>query len=222
MRWLDVCGPPGVGKSTICDALWGPHAIEPGDVPPPPEWHDFCNEITRLFGVIQDHPSFVAAVRMNRRSLRKMAVVHGMYVQKPYIQTGFVQRGLGFGWRLQALGKPVEELYHFWRLMPVSLGVAFLDAPVAEIERRNHARERVAETAHENRAFMVELMQPAIAYAKEVLEDRGIFFRSFTTDARDAEAIRADIVGMADAAARDTAPLGSGHKIPVLSPPPWW
>lgn len=239
MRWLDVCGPPGVGKSTLCDPLWGPHDIPLSDVPPPPDWHDFCNEITRLFGVVQKHPSFVAAVRMNRRSLRKMAVVNSLE-GGPYIQTGFVQRGLGFGWRLVDMGKPVEELWHFFMLMPVSLGVAFLETNAEALASRNKAREQVKETAHENRAFMGPLMQPAIAFAQEVLDARGVPFTRIDTSGN-AEAARDRLVSFATDRHRQleselvcpataprymepryTTPFGFGRQAPVLSPPAWW
>ena len=239
MRWCDVAGPPGVGKSTLCDPLWGPHSIPLSDIPPPKEWHDFCNEVTRLFGVVREHPSFVAAVRMNRRSLRKMAAVNQME-GGPYVQTGFVQRGLGFGWRLADMGKPVEELWHFFRLMPASLGVVFLETSPEALAERNKAREQVKETAHENRAFMGPLMKPAIEFAQEVLDARGVPFIRIDTSG-DTEAARKRLVSFATDRHRRveheskipavaprymepgySAPFGFGRKAPVLSPPAWW
>jgi broad-specificity NMP kinase len=239
MQWVDVCGPPGVGKSTLCDPLWGPHDIVPEDIQPPVEWHDFCNEVTRLLGVVRDHPTFVAAVRMNRRSIRKMATVRSMEVDRPYIQTGFVQRGLGFGWRLQDMGKPVDELWHFFRLMPASLGVVFLEADAQEVADRNKAREGVKETAHENRAFMGPLMQPAIEFAKEVLDERDVPSIRIETSG-DIDTSRQRLVEfaeerIAEIAGRppsmrskymepcNPAALGyRGENAVVSSPPVWW
>lgn len=120
MLWVDVAGYPGSGKSTICDSLWHPHAFKIEDVPPPTHWHDFVSEVTRCLTLIRDHPTFVAAVRMNRRSMRKMAMVDGMRDERVYCQTGFVQRGLGFGWRMTDMGMDIRELEHFFRLMPLS------------------------------------------------------------------------------------------------------
>lgn len=214
MNWLDVAGAPGVGKSTICDPLWGPHHIAPVDIPPPVEWHDFNNEVTRLLGLVRDHPSFVAAVRMNRRSMRKMAAVAAMEGSKPYIQTGFVQRGLGFGWRLVDMGKPVEELWHFFRLMPASLGVVFLEADENTLTERNKARETVKETAHENRAFMAPLMKPAIEFAKDVLSERGVPVKRIETTG-DIDKARAELVAFADERA---AALEHAH-VKTLRPP---
>src|SRR5690606_13567141 len=49
MRWLDCAGPPGSGKSTLCDYFWDPHSIPIEDRLPPASWHDFLNEVSRLF-----------------------------------------------------------------------------------------------------------------------------------------------------------------------------
>jgi hypothetical protein len=239
MHWLDVSGPPGVGKSALCDPLWGPHDVAPIDIAPPIEWHDFNNEVTRLLGLVREHPSFVAAVRMNRRSMRKMAAVAEMEGGS-YIQTGFVQRGLGFGWRLVDMGKPVEELYHFFRLMPASLGVVFLEADEAILTERNKAREAVKETAHENRAFMAPLMKPAIEFAKDVLSERGVPVKRIETTG-DIDKARAELVGFANERVealshahvktlrptylepRNASSAGYCDKVPpVLSPPAWW
>jgi len=238
MLWCDVAGPPGVGKSALCDPLWGPHDVAPIDIAPPIEWHDFNNEVTRLLGLVRDHPSFVAAVRMNRRSMRKMASVAEME-GGPYIQTGFVQRALGFGWRLVDMGKPVEELYHFFRLMPASLGVVFLEADEAILTERNKARETVKETSHENRAFMAPLMKPAIEFAKEVLDERGVPVKRIETTG-DIDKARAELLGFANERSeaishahvktlrpsylepRNASSSRSGREIPALSPPSWW
>ena len=95
MRWLDVAGPPGSGKSTLCDTIWGPHDMEFSNQLPPVAWQDFSNEVTRLFGLLKDHRSFIPLVRMHRRSFRKMTSVFYDDRDTAYVQTGFVQRGLG-------------------------------------------------------------------------------------------------------------------------------
>lgn len=187
MKFCDLCGPPGSGKSTLADPLWGPHAVPDQNHSLPAEWGEFTGEITRLFSLIRDHRTIEAALRMNRRSLIKMATVYRepvaagstmQYKDRPlptvYIQTGLVQRGLGFGWRLNDMGKDLNELRPFFRLMPVSLGVAVVRCPLSIVEERNHARKLIPKTAHEDRAFMVPLMQPAIELAIEVLKERGV------------------------------------------------
>ena len=241
MNWLDVAGVPGVGKSKLCDSLWSPHAIDFRNAQPVAEWHDFYNEITRLLGLVKDHPTFTAAVRMNRRSARKMAAVAlgsaetfntvepGLYGWRSiYIQTGFLQRGLGFGWRFVDMKQDINELRHFFRLMPVSLGVAMLRCDPEIVKERNKAREAVEATAHENRAFMVELMEPAIELATECLAERCGRVLVIDTGKMSADAARQEIVRTAQFWAEQDGILGntpatrSGGEVPVLSVPQWW
>jgi hypothetical protein len=258
MNWLDVAGPPGSGKSTLCDPLWGPHALPIEDRLPPAAWHDFLNEITRLFHLIKPHPTYPAALRMVNRSVRKMATVARMPSvvpatvirgwescgpvsketvacdpAKPYIQTGLVQRGLGFGWRLNHMGKDLAEIKHYFRLMPVSLGVAVTRCPQEIVEQRNHVRRTVAATAHEDRAHMVGLMQPAIEVAVEVLRERGVEVLEVDTSGP-VDKARAQLIEFAakqhQSLPRDyrykvaghTQTMGPCDQDPVLSPPPWW
>ena len=222
MNWLDVAGPPGVGKSSLCDPLWGPHAIEWRNTPIPVDgaWGPFAAEINRLFEVyLRWHWSFEAADRMTSRSLRKMAAVAGMPpTALPYIQTGLVQRGLGYGWRLNELRVDLNELRPFFELMPVSIGVAFLEASSETIEKRNHARLQNPETAHENRAFMVPLMLPAIDIAKEVLRDRGVPVRTIDVEHQSIESARDELVRFASEESAGLAPDGRGGQVEVLQP----
>jgi hypothetical protein len=180
VNFVDVCGTPGVGKSTLCDHFHHHRWPDWDGLPPPKEWKDFLAEVNRLVALVKDHkncfgqPTLQAVIRMNERSLKKMATVTRINDTKPYIQTGFVQRGLGFGWRLVDMGADLRETRRFYELMPVSIGVAFLKASLTTIFERNEAREKVAATQHENRSFQVPLMIPAIEYAKEVLAARGV------------------------------------------------
>jgi len=221
MQWLDVCGPPGSGKSTLCDALWGPHQLPIENRLPPARWHDFINEATRLFHLISGHWSFDAAIRMNNRSFRKVSTVARADLPGPYIQTCLAQRGLGFGWRLNDMGLDLNELRHFFRLMPVSIGVAITRCPQEVVIERNHLRETVKATAHENRHFMVPLMLPAIDIAKEVLLGRGVPIIEIDT-AGSPDAGRERLVGFAAQAPFDASQDRSGCEVEVLSPPPWW
>ena len=221
MRWVDVCGPPGSGKSTLCDPIYGPHAIQIEGGLPPEQWHDFCNEITRLFYLIRKHPTFDAAVRMNNRSIRKIATVARRVDEAVYVQTALAQRGLGFGWRLNDLGVDLNELRHFYRLMPVSVGVAVTRCPPQMVIERNHERIKVERTAHENRDFMVPLMQPAIELALEVLRGRGVPIIEIDTT-QPIDVARKQLLDFAGQESFDASQAGLGSEVAFLSPPVWW
>ncbi len=228
MNWLDVCGSPGIGKSTLCDPIWGPHDIPIENRLPPASWEPFLDEITRLFLLIRRHWSIVPAIRMNRRSMRKMATVVRTYMitgappkYGPYIQTGFVQRGLGFGWRMAQMEIDPDELRPYFELMPVSLGVAVLYADEETAIERNRAREKVKKTAHENRDFMVPLMEKPKELAIDVLRKRGVPVIEIDTR-KPVEESRKELIGFANENAGIVPADGLGGEASVLQAPVWW
>jgi len=83
--------------------------------------------------------------------------------ERVYIQTGLAQRGLGIGWRLA----DPEAIAEYFDLMPVSLGVAFLDCDVETLQRRNVARGK-------DRGYMVQPMVRPLRIACGVLDDRRV------------------------------------------------
>ena len=184
MNWIDVFGPPGVGKSTLCDELWPPKAINWGseDIAFPQGWEEYLALVIDLLKSLEGHSTYEALEGMTIRSVRKMAGVMQMEKEGVYMQTGLAQRGLGFGWRME----DPEDIRAYYEAMPVSLGCVSLHAPPDVLKSRNKAREFVKETAHENRAYMIEPMSRPQEIAVEVLGKRCPLLQINTTqpDAR--------------------------------------
>ena len=164
MRWVDVFGPPGVGKSTLCDAEWPPDAIKWDGQGLPTEWAGIMAIADGLLEKVSGHASYSACASMTLRSFRKMATVSRMSDDRVYVQTGFAQRGLGFGWRLN---KP-DDVAAYFEAMPVSLGVVALVADTETIQRRNVARGK-------DRSFMVPMIQRPMEIGRRILKERRPF-----------------------------------------------
>lgn len=222
MKWLDVAAPPGAGKSTLCYPIWGDRSVGWDGKLPPAHWREFIDEITRLMGLIKAHPSFTAVVRMNDRSAKKMATVERMKHDGVFIQTGLVQRILGFGWRLADMKRDINEIRPSLWLMPVSVGVVFLEADLETILQRNRERENNPATAHENRSFQVPLMRPAIRIAKDVLKERGIPICEIDVQNQPIDQARRQLIDFAIEKSVDAAPVRPGGEVEIFPPPPWW
>lgn len=164
MNWLDVCGPPAVGKSTLLDDLWPPRGIPYDGGGYPGEWQEFLSVAWRLLGEVADHPTHHKCASMMKRSFQKMATVHRRKERRTYIQTGLAQRGLGIGWR----HKDPETVAAYYKAMPVSLGVVILKAPLDVIEHRNRMRDK------QDRSHMVPGMIRPLEIAEDVLRVRGV------------------------------------------------
>lgn len=222
MKWLDVAGPPGCGKSTLCYPIWGDKSVGWDGKLPPYDWALFLDELTTLMRLTRDHPSFEAVIRMNLRSVKKMSTVARMNRDDVFIQTGLVQRVLGFGWRLVHMDRDVNLIRPALRVMPVSVGVAFLTADLETILQRNRDREKVAATAHENRSFQVPLMLPAIEVAKEALRGRGVPIVEIDT-AQPIDIARKQLTDFAAQEPFDAAQARLSREVALLpAPPVWW
>ena len=240
MNWIDVAGPPGCGKSSVCYTIWGDKSVGWDGQLPPAYWRQFLDEITSLMRLVKDHPSFEAVVRMNDRSAKKMATVERMSEsitapgQTPeitygkvasnsvFIQTGLVQRILGFGWRLNVMGRDINLIRRALWLMPVSVGVAFLEADLETILARNRARETVKETAHENRSHQAPFMIEPIRIAKEVLRERGVPVAEIDVQHQSIDDARSQLLAFASQVARYAPQIRHSCENQILSRPPWW
>jgi broad-specificity NMP kinase len=200
LNWLDVSGPPGSGKSTICYPIWGDRSVTWDGLPPPSAWKPFVDELNTLVRLVSDHPSAHLVAPMNDRSLKKMATVSRMAAppDKPvFIQTGFIQRITGFGWRLQDMNRDINLIRRALWLMPVSAGAVFLEADLETCLKRNRDRELNPATAHENRSYQVPLMMPSIAIAKEVMRERGVPVIEVDVQNQSADNARAELLSFA-------------------------
>ncbi len=225
MLRFDVFGFPGGGKSTLCDPIWGPHELPIEDKLPPKSWQPFVDEIGRLFHVIRDHETLEAAIRMNNRSMRKMATV-ARAEREPfrpgYIQTGFIQRGLGFGWRMTELGiDPREELVDFFKLMPAPAGAIYAKCPIDIAIKRNIDRGKNKATAHEVRDHIVRAMPTSIEVALNVIRDRGIPILEVSTLEAESKA-RQQLETFASKESVVYTEVGRNCEIQVCETPYWW
>lgn len=225
MDWVDVAGCPGSGKSTVCYPVFGDKSVGWDGRLPRSYWRPFLDEITALCGIVQNHPTFEAVIRMNDRSAKKMATVERMSPPDDklvFVQTGLVQRILGFGWRIEDMGGDINLIRRALWLMPVSVGVAFLEADIETILTRNRARELVAETAHENRSHQAPLMLASIQVAKEVLEERGIPVAFIDVQHQSPDDARKQVLAFAGQGPCAAARMVSGCTTEILAPPRWW
>jgi hypothetical protein len=168
---------------------------------------------------------------MNDRSAKKMASVYRMSDTPPnswelgiapwcFIQTGFVQRILGFGWRLHQMDRDINLIRKALWLMPVSVGVAFLEADLETLLARNKAREQVPETAHENRGFQCPHILACMPLAKQVLRERGVPVIEIDVQNQSIDDARAELVAFSQ-----REPIHSNIEADhdrYCSPPPWW
>lgn len=216
---MDVSGAPGVGKSTLCYTHWADKSVVWDGLPPPSYWKPFLTEIEVLADLIGDHASISAVHRMCARSIGKMATVERMPAppDKPvFIQTGLMQRILGFGWRLHDLGRDVNLIRRAVHLMPVSVGVVFLEADLETLKARNAARRLNPATAHEDRGFQCAPMLVAIEIAKEALTDRGTPWISIDVQHQSVDAARQQLLEFAHAGIGDAETVRPCSEAPPV------
>lgn len=169
MRWLDVAGAPGAGKSTVCDGTW-PRHVTPDDKVPPREWAAFIKYARRIISGFPDKAGARECRVILNRYLTKIGTISRTPGDGVYVNTGLAQAGLELGWR----GK-VEDTATYFDLMPASLGVAFIWADRETLLQRN--RDRVRDRSH-----MVDGMERTRELATTRLKARGVRVLTLQTD----------------------------------------
>lgn len=159
MRWIDVAGAPGVGKSAILDDLW-PRKIALDGKGPCREWNEFCDCAARLASRAFRPDECRGLIDA---TICKIATIARRQDPGIYVQAGLAQIGLELGWRLS----DADALREIYGLMPVSGGVVFMIADVETVQARNRSRTR-------NFAERVPAMVRAIEIGRQVIQARGV------------------------------------------------
>lgn len=216
--WVDVFGSPGCGKSSICDPFCSDGTdrdIEASwDGTFPKEWEPFLDQLDPLFMLIKNHqravptrngsiPSIRAMVGMLTRNLRRMAALTKMDLPSPYFGTGFAMRGIGIGWRAVDMGYDPKIVKSYFWTMPVSLGCAYLKCSSETLKQRNRERRNIAETAHEDRSFQIDLQLPVIEVMRDVLAARGVPVLELDTEFQPPDQSRKQLLEFAQQIQRD-------------------
>lgn len=136
MRWLDVAGVPGAGKSTIVKAWWPDRCISHYGAKIPAAWESFIRVAEDLLSQIPDRAQRETRTRLCRRGFLRAAAAATDPRTEIYIQTGLVQRGFSICARLDN----AEAIERYYNAMPVSLGVVMIELPEDEAVRRNIER----------------------------------------------------------------------------------
>jgi hypothetical protein len=216
MRFVDCAGAPGSGKSTLCYKHWADRSVTWDGLPMPAEWQPFLNEITKLFRLVDDHPSYSAVIRMNDRTAKKMATVYRMQRDDVFFQSAWMQRLLGFGWRLHQMGRDINLIRPALELMPTSVGVAFLEADLETLIQRNRARRDNPATAHEDRGFQCPHILAVMPLAKEVMNARGVPVIEIDVQNQSIDAARQRLLDFAYQGADYPEALRPGDQVAVF------
>lgn len=212
MRYVEVMGAPGVGKSTLTNDRWPP-AVEWDGHPPPAEWAGFLRLVEAQAGAILPGCGADDWRRMFEKALRKAATLHRRASAEVYAGVALAQRGLDLAWRV---GETVR-IADYFEAMPVSHGVAILRADVATIVARNIERGR--RQPSRQLARLAPLLAQPIEIAAATLKRRGV--RLLELDTREpvsANAARLTLFVRAPEAAHPEAARHRREVAPVPAP----
>jgi len=160
MKWVDVAGAPGSGKSTLFDGTWQ-RKIPTDDKPYPATWHAFIECAYRLVRCIDKDKLPQESWFIFDQYARKAATLMRKEEPGVYMNTAMAQAGLDIGWRFGG------DIRGYFGLMPVSVGVVFLTADIDTLRKRNVEKGR-------DRSFQIEGMERTREIATLELKKRGV------------------------------------------------
>ena len=175
MKWIELVGSPGVGKSTLIDYRFPADYIKYDNSKPPAEWGTFLKFCNECLNHMKWHSSYRVGKSLINRSIKKMTTVHNKKSDTVYIQTGFVQRALGIYYRLKEHDKEKFTSIYL-KSCPISLGVITLYADKDVIKKRNIERNK------QNRSFMIDETEKCMNLIKEIIKSRKVPLLELNTE----------------------------------------
>lgn len=171
MKWVDVMGVSGVGKTTLCTPWCNPNEYSQEPFPIPKGWQEFVDCCRRLCErVKREGPGGgrSGTWRRTQNAIWRQARIASRADGGVYMNVGIAHRGLSIAWRLP----DIEEIAEFYRLMPVSIGVASLYAADDTVVARNIQRGKtITNKQRAELALKMEAGRPACVAA---MKARGI------------------------------------------------
>jgi len=167
MRYIEICGSPGSGKSTLIDYKYPPDAIKYDNSAAPLEWKQFLDYCQECIKLMEHHKTFSVGKSLVNRSIKKMITVNNKKSDKIYLQTGFFQRSLGIYYRVDSSIRK-NVIVRYLELCPTPLGIITLNLDRDTIKERNRTRNK------QNRHFMIDLTEDCMILVRDVIAERCI------------------------------------------------
>lgn len=167
MKWVDVIGPTGVGKSTLCDPISHPRDFPHPPIAIPPHWRKFTALARRLCddAAANGHAD---TWRMTQNAIWRMIAIEQKEDAGVYCNVGLGLRGVSIAWRLPDPAAIAE----FYELMPVSIGFAALIADDDTLRNRNIERGKTI--PKKQRAPLAVRMHRVMPLAISAIKARGV------------------------------------------------
>lgn len=173
--WVELAGPPGVGKSTTFAAFRGPKINLSANAEPPKTWGAWIAKTDAVFA------SLCRSRRANFHRATRIAAAIRARVLSDSLLTQRAQS-------MAAVGATPDQVRQYLETMPLPDAVVFLDNGDAEIVRRNKQRGRDMSGELDSARWSLEI-------ARQVLTDRGVLVKLLRSDLEPGE-VAEDVRGL--------------------------